>query len=196
MSLKNIKLGSAIISAGLFVGLGISYFGEMKSRNLASVSADEKPFPAPKLDLWGHSPYGKINQSMEVKIEAIDGIPENDEQELKLIAQVTLNRNVDQELSYRWILPAGVSVVSGEVEDSWPGIQAGQTAQAEISLIGMSREGLAKTVTLQVFATSTDNGQSIKYANSGSFTTDPRSFEVIDEELALQKKSEVGKIKE
>ena len=193
MSLKNLhlKLGLALIICGLVIDFAIVTLKESSSRRIASF-AEDAPLPPPKLDLWGHSPYGKMNQNLVVQVEAINGIPDHDDQEIKLVAQVTLNKSVDQELSYRWVLPVGASVVSGEIENSWPGIKPGETATAEIYLTGVSREGLAKTVTVQVSGTSTNSGESVKYANSGSFTTDPRAFE----ELALKKKTEVGKIKE
>jgi hypothetical protein len=191
MSLKNFKFVALILVCGLGIGFSLPFLSNSVSRTLASVS-EEKPFPAPKLDLWGHSPYGKVGQSMEVWIEAVDGIPDNDNQELRLIAHVNLNHQMDQELGYRWVLPEGASLISGELEDSWPGIKPGQSATSEISIAGVSREGLVKTVTLQVFGVS----GGVKYANSGSFTTDPRSLVGESEELALKKKTEVGKIRE
>ena len=196
MPIKNFYLKiSFLLLCGLVLDYGVSYLKNSPARKLAPMQ-EKGLLPAPKLDLWGHSAHGKMNQNMDVVIEAVGGIPDNDEQELRLSAQVTLNRPVDQELSYRWILPLGAVVISGQVEDSWPGIKPGETATAEIYLAGVSKEGLAKTVTLQVFATSSISGQPVKYANSGSFTTDPRSLTFENEELALKMKAEVGKIKE
>ncbi|PIS11062.1 MAG: hypothetical protein COT73_06015 [Bdellovibrio sp. CG10_big_fil_rev_8_21_14_0_10_47_8] len=165
MSIKKVALISMI---GFCVGyLGI-YFWNSADRSPASVD-----LPAPKLKLkpWAHSPFGKINQAFEVKISVIGGIPETDDQELRLRAQVTLNHPVQNgELTYHWILPEGASVVSGELEDSWPGVQPGQTATTEISVLGVSKEGLAKNVTLNVNGSS----QGVQYANSGSFATNIR----------------------
>lgn len=193
MSLNKLilKRGIALILGGLLVGVSLAHWQESQSRRVASVGED-LPFQAPKLNIWGHNPYGKMNQNIDVKVESLNGIPENDDQELRLIAHVTLNRPVDQELHYRWVLPEGASIVSGEVEDSWPGIHPGQTASVEIAVTGVSKEGLAKIVTLQVSGTS----QSVKYASSGTFTTDPRSLVEGEnsEELALKKKNNIGKM--
>lgn len=193
MSIKHFpfKAVIALIFFGLCIGVGIAYWQESAGRKIASLE-EAQAFPAPKLNLWGHSPYGKMNQSIDVRLEALGGIPDNDEQELRLIAHVTLHRPIDQELSYQWVLPPGAELVSGELEDVWPGIQPGQTVSTEISLLGVSKEGLVKSVTLHVSGIS----QSVKYANSGSFTTSPRQLDESHEELALKKKSEIGKIKE
>lgn len=187
----NFKWGLSLVLAGLLVGAGIATFKDSSKRQIASVDGQQS-FKAPKVNIWGHTPYGKMNQNIEVKVESINGIPDNDEQELRLVAHVTLNRPVDEELIYRWVLPEGASIVSGEIEDSWPGIQSGQTASTEIALVGVSKEGLAKTVTLQVSGKS----KSVKYASSGSFTTDPRSLVETEnsEELALKKKMNIEKM--
>ena len=190
MSLKNFQFKAfvGLVLFGLCFGVGIAYWQETSQRGLASV--DEAPFPAPKLNLWGHSPYGKMNQSIDVRLEAIGGIPDNDDQELRLIAHVTLHRPIDQELSYQWVLPPGAELVSGELDDVWPGIQPGQTVSTEISVLGVSKEGLVKSITLHVSGQS----QSIKYANSGSFTTSPRQLDESVEELALKKKISLEKM--
>lgn len=183
---KNFKIYFSLIFCGLLVGATLSYFSQENSRQPASNQFQKSSQP----QIWAHSPYQKMNQVIQVSLVPIDGIPENDNQELRLQATVILNRPVDQELSYKWILPEGVTLVSGELEDAWPGIQAGEFVKSEISVLGMSLEGLAKTVTLHVYG----KYQSIHYANSGSFTTHPRSFEDPNEELALIKKQEAEKI--
>lgn len=76
MSLKNFQFKAfvGLVLFGLCLGVGIASWQETSQRALASVN--EAPFPAPKLNLWGHSPYGKMNQSIDVRLEAIGGIPE------------------------------------------------------------------------------------------------------------------------
>jgi hypothetical protein len=74
---------------------------------------------------------------------------------------------VQGDVQFLWTLPADASVVSGELSDVWPNLKEGQTATTEISVLNVSKESVAKTVTLHVSAL----GNGVKYAASGSFAT-------------------------
>jgi len=161
MSIKKISI---LAVAGLVLGGATAWIQESHSlRRPAS------QFPAPKLKLqpWTDSLHSKINQSITVRLTPIGGVPDNDEQELRLKAEVTLHQAVQGEVQYVWSLPPDASVVSGELSDAWPNLQQGQTATAEISVLNVSKESVAKTITLHVSAL----GNGVKYASSGSFAT-------------------------
>lgn len=161
MSLKNISL---IILSGFIVGiLGSFLFQGKPSRKIAS------ELPAPKLRLkpWAHSLTTKTKQAISVEVFAVGGIPDQDHQDLTLRAKVTLNQPMDHEVKFQWTLPQDASLVSGELEDAWPNLLPGQTATTEIVLTGVSKESVAKTVTLHVSALS--NG--VNFGSSGSFAT-------------------------
>lgn len=161
MPLKKILLTSAI---GLVMGgLAVTFYQHLPSRQPAAA------FPAPKLRLkpWSESLVAKAHQAISVKISAVGGVPDHDDQDLHLKAEVTLHRPIDQEVKFQWNLPPDASLVSGEMEDAWPNLQPGQTATAEIVISGVSKESVAKTVTLHVSGLS--NG--VQYASSGSFAT-------------------------
>lgn len=165
------------IALGLSLGaLGSYFYQQLPERHPASTNL----LPPPKLRLkpWAHSLVGKLNQAISVKITAVGGVPDRENQELTLKAQVTLNRPIDGDLQFQWSLPADTSLVSGEIEDVWPNLKPGQTATAEISVIGVSKEDFSKTVTLHVSGTS--NG--VQYATAGSFA--PNSSERIPESEA------------
>ncbi len=143
---------------------------------------------------------GKLNQSITVQIMPVDGVPDRDDQDLRLRAEVTLNRPVDQEVKFQWTLPPEASLVSGEIEDAWPNLLPGQTATTEIVVQGVSKESLLNTVTLHVSALS----QGVRYASAGSFA--PNSVEASSEsesigvmkvqkpQLGLKKAESAGKL--
>ncbi len=194
MSIKQVYIISFV---GLMVGvLGAKYYQGSVSRKPSSL-----PAPQLKVKPWAHSPFAKMGQAIEVRISAVGGVPERDDQDLRLQALVTLNRPVDQEVKYQWVLPPEASVVSGELEDAWPNMQANQIATAEIVINGVSKESIEKTVTLYVSAV----GNGVRYASSGSFATNSPShmaqpeavgvMNVQSSELALKKSESTGKIK-
>ncbi len=164
MSIKKISILAAL---GLTLGGLTAWWQDSQAhRHPAS------QFPAPKLRLkpWSESLSGKMNQAITVEISPVGGVPENDDQELRLKAEVTLHQPVQGDVQYTWTLPAEASLVSGELSDVWPNLQPGQTATAEISVLNVSKESIAKTVTLNVSA----QGSGVKYASSGSFATNSR----------------------
>jgi hypothetical protein len=114
---------------------------------------------------------GKPDQVMGISVEPVGGIPENNEQELTLRATVTLHRPVDQDLEYKWMLPAGVEVVSGHLADGWNGLQVGQTVTTEITVTGLSLESGAVVALFHV--ETLQNGQ--KIGSSGVFTPAPEN---------------------
>jgi hypothetical protein len=161
MSVRKI---STLAILGLTLGAAVAWIQEgPRSRHPAS------QFPPPKLRLtpWSESLNGKMNQAITVTITPVGGVPDHDEQELRLKAEVTLNQAVQGDVQFLWTLPADASVVSGELSDVWPNLQVGQTATTEISILNVSKESVAKTVTLHVSAL----GNGVKYAASGSFAT-------------------------
>lgn len=196
MSIKKLSILAAV---GLAVGfLGNFLYGSQKQyRELAS----ELPAPRLKLKPWAHSLSGKLNQAMDVKIYAVGGIPDRDDQELRLRAEVRLNRPIDQEVKFQWNLPPDASVVSGELEDAWANLQQGQIASTEIVIMGVSKESVAKTVTLHVSGLS--NG--VNFASAGSFATNSAKhmraedsegkMKTQNSELVLKKTESTDKLK-
>jgi hypothetical protein len=165
MSIKKILL---LAGFGLTLGGLTAWLQETQSHRFPASAL----LPAPRLKLqpWSHSLNGKMNQAITVEISAVGGVPESDDQELRLKAEVTVNQPIQGDMEYVWTLPADASLVSGELSDVWAGLQAGQTATAEISVLNVSKESVAKTVTLHVSA----EGHGVKYASSGSFATNSR----------------------
>ncbi len=130
------------------------FSGPKGFRNISSTTAD---FPAPKLKVqpWAHSIEGKIGQALTVNITPVGGIPDRDDQELRLKVEVTLNQPMDNnEVFFQWILPPEASLVEGNLQDSWSDLHPGQTASNEISVVNVSKEGFMKTISLNAHGVS------------------------------------------
>lgn len=195
----SIKKGLLVAASGILVG-GLSwYVSDHIKRSPASSSLPQVPHPSQ----IGAAPlqFGKMNQAMTVLISPVNGVPDHDNQEITLRAEVTLHRTISGEVEFQWELPEGAQIVSGLESDSWAHLQAGQTATAEISLLNVSKEGGIKTVNFHVKAMDDE----VKYAVSGSFGTnnyiikDSATATGIlkvgtDKELGLQNSNEPAKI--
>lgn len=139
-------------------------------RGLASVQGVVK---APLL-------MGKHLSVVQVALQAPDGIPEREDQEVTLVGWVRLNRAAMADVTFRWELPAGVHVVEGSVEDSLTGLQSGETAQVRITLTGFSHEDL-KIIALHGFIGSGEH----LLGNSAVLTSRPQdSIEMLTSSTA------------
>jgi hypothetical protein len=95
---------------------------------------------------------GKSGQPFQLKIEAVGGVPTNDEQELALKATIEIFQPIpNDELMFKWVLPEGTSVVEGHTEDSLPNIHVGQTATVTITVTGVSEKGIEKHILFNAF---------------------------------------------
>jgi hypothetical protein len=159
MSIRNLSI---IAFSGVVIGAGLWILKQETQRKPASV-VNLPHFPPVKP--WSHSAFSKLNQSMTVSIQSIGGIPDREDQEITLKAEVTLHREVLGEVTFKWDLPDDVELVSGHLSDAWPNLKPGQTAVTEISLLGLSKHGKIKTVNLIVSA----DGGEVRYAAAGSF---------------------------
>ena len=187
-----IKKLTALILCGFAIGaLCVSFFQNYISRGPASA------LPAPKLRLkpWSESMVGKAHSAMDVRIFAVGGVPSHDDQELHLRAEVRLNQSIEREVSFSWSLPSDVTVVSGQLHDSWPNLKAGQTATTDITVLNVSKESELKTISLHV----SGSASGVQFAGSGSFATnsneqmnqigEQKNSGVSGGELALKKSS-------
>lgn len=176
MSIKKIFV---LINLGLFTAFIFSQIlKNNEKQNLISKKYDFSPSQNRQV-------ASKTNAMMEVQIVPVNGIPDNDEQDITLKATVTLKRSVDSDLNFKWMLPDDVQVVAGHLEDGWNNIQPGQSVTTEITLTGVSKESPGKPIMLHV--NSTNQGFNIGY--SGVFV-------IETEEVALpeEKKDKLEKV--
>jgi hypothetical protein len=118
---------------------------------------------------------GKHLSIVQVAVQAPDGIPDSENQEVVLVGWVRLNQPIDQDVHFRWELPSGVHIVEGQDQDSWSGMKAGETAETRLRVTGFSQESM-KLVVLQGFVT---NGEA-EFGNSAVITSRPEdSYDML-----------------
>ena len=130
-----------------------------------------KPMESRKIASYGKAQLtlaGKHTRPIDIQFDS-DPAAIQSERDYTLKAKVILLQPITAHLDYKWILPEGVEVVSGEIENTWPSVQGGQEIETEITLEGLSND-TNQVIVLQVF--SKDDAQS-KIGYSGVFSTRP-----------------------
>lgn len=185
MSLKkSLLLGCCLCLIGLGIGGALYSFYNSQSRNPASAL----PAPMVKKGNWAAIQHdvavvGKPQRTLDIAIVAVNGVPKSNEQELILRADVTLYQSLGNEIEYNWVLPAGATLVDGNLNDVWQNLKAGQTASSEISLLNVS-SAEPKTIIFQAFGTR----DGVKIGGSAAFST--KSNEKTLETLTATEKME------
>lgn len=136
-------------------------------------------------------PQGKHLSVIQVALQAPQGVPENEFDEVTLEGWVRLNQPVENDLKVRWDLPEGVVAVNGNVEETLEHVQAGETMRVNLTVKGFSKESF-KLITLHGFIAAGEN----QLGNSAVLTSRPEdSFEMlrttasVEPEKAEQEKS-------
>ena len=141
-----------MLTGAVAVGLGLGGVLQVNSANQRAPASAAHPaksaiFKSAQLKM------AKPNQMVDVQIEVVGGFPTSNDQEATLRATIQLERPLDGDLNFEWLLPAGVEHVAGELKDSIHGLQVGQTVTREIAVLGFSSEGLPRNVSLDVSGT-------------------------------------------
>lgn len=176
-----------MLSISSILGITCAYLLTIQNSASEKIVSKKLGFTQPKRMI-----ASKTNAMMDIQIESLNGIPEKDEQEIVLRATLTLKRPIDTDLNYKWMLPEGVQVVAGHLEDGWNQILPGQSVQTELTVTGLSKENPGKAVILHVESTS----QGAKIGYSGVYAIDPDSVLVSDENTLSAKSAKVTKSKE
>lgn len=128
---------------------------------------------------------GKMHRTMDVLVEPVGGIPDREDQDLTLRASIQLLQPVQGDLVYKWHLPEGVSLVSGQLEDTLQKLEVNQVATLEITVQGVARLGEIRHITLHAFAEESGG----RIGGAGLFTNMPEQTFVKDESGFQQKQS-------
>lgn len=195
MSLKNMKQKSLTLTVILGLGLSIGYAtGKViqhitdpwsSAQNITRKDYIKRVVASdPKVALS----MGKHLSIMNISLTSPDEIPQTEGQEVKLIAQIKLLQPISTDLNYQWILPEGVEVVQGHLEDSFANVKVGQVVQTELTVIGFSKE-VAQNI---VFEASVDE-MGTKLGTTQIFSSRP---EDTQEALAPLRQQAVDKAKE
>lgn len=153
-----------------------------------------KPYP---IKTFGDSPFKKMNQSIAIDIFPNTSSIESNSEFTKLIAEVTLNQELQGPFTFTWKIPPGVTVINGELEGSITDLRPGVSRNLEITISQFYQQTEIKTLHLFVTA---DN-QNAKISSVGSFANrtlrgnDIQTGFLKSESEHLQKKSEAGKLK-
>lgn len=162
----------AVASFGVGIGAGSMAFferEEMKPLRAERGTASVSPLPSKRQML------GKHLSVVQVSLQAPEGIADHEGQETVLVGHLRLNQPVQSDLRYRWDIPSGVTVVSGHLEDTVSDVQAGQSVEVRLSVVGFSKDDL-KLVTLQGFV---QDGDAL-LGNSAVLTSRPEdSYEML-----------------
>jgi hypothetical protein len=129
-----------LVGAGFLLGTFLQKSAPI--RNPASQKLPAPVLPKP----WAHSLVGKHNRFANLSLTPVDGIADYNDQEIRLRAHVTLLLPVQGDLEFTWILPEGVTLVNGELEDVWSGVLPGQTVTTDLTVLGFSKESQDKTI--------------------------------------------------
>lgn len=145
-SIKNKFIVVIIVACGFALG----YF--MQGSNTSRIPASNK-LAAPQLPRpWAHSIQGKHHRFADLSISPVEGIADRDDQEMKLRARIRLLAPINGDLDYTWTLPAGVSLVEGELSDALSGLQPGQEHTVDLTIVGFSKESTDRTILFRVDA--------------------------------------------
>ncbi|MGE0632785.1 MAG: hypothetical protein AB7O96_10270 [Pseudobdellovibrionaceae bacterium] len=165
-SIKNLLLKKPLFSAivfagviGLFVG-GLSWkvMTSQHSRKPASAFKASKDFAL----------SGKSNRSFDVSLTSDISKTFSETTEVKLTARIVHIRSGSREVHYKWILPEGVKVVDGDLEDSWANVPAGKALNVDISVSGFD-PGENQHVVLQAWYVD----QGARFGGASIFVTKP-----------------------
>lgn len=129
MSLKKIFVS---ITGFVFICTSVGVYGLYNKKSTARIPAaiDRNYRPIT---------FGKMHKPFDIQIYADTDAPEQNESEFVIKAQVVMLGGSKRDLDYKWILPEGVSIVQGELEDTWPQVTPGQVIETSITVVGLTK---------------------------------------------------------
>lgn len=108
---------------------------------------------------------GKHATPFQIQISAPKGVPAKEGSELELVAEIRVQQSFTGDIDFNWILPPGVLLVAGELQDSVAGLEAGQTFQRKLVIQGFTKGDDSQIVVLQV--STEENG--VRLGGAGVF---------------------------
>ena len=130
-----------------------------------------KPTESRKIASYGKAQLtlaGKHTRPIDIKFDSDPAAIQSD-RDYTLKAKVILLQPITAHLDYKWILPEGVEIVEGELENTWASVQGGQEIETEITVQGLSNDS-NQLIVLEVL--SKDDTHS-KIGYTGVFSTRP-----------------------
>ena len=131
---------TGFVSVGLLGFLIMSHWEEQTDRMPASISSSSKTFISleEKISQQNFEP-AKLRAPLQVRIASSE-IPDSPDFDVKLQATVYVNREISEPIYYQWTLPESVSVVEGNLNDSFSSSNLGEQKQVYIIVNGFTKE--------------------------------------------------------
>ncbi len=125
----------AIILCGVAVGAGAMLLMQKNypstRRSIASIESGYKP---------NRLVLGKHAAAMSIEVLGPETYPSNRNEIVELVGFITQNIEGDTWLDYKWSLPAGVTLVQGQISGSFEGRALGTPNRVSILVSGFTNE--------------------------------------------------------
>ncbi|HRO66465.1 MAG TPA: hypothetical protein PL182_02755 [Pseudobdellovibrionaceae bacterium] len=172
---KSLKIRALFVATfGLVAGALAAHLltEDPVTRAPASLS-QTRSFAKPRLS-------GKSLSVIQVALQAPQGIPADEREDVTLVGWVRLNQELEEPLKFAWELPQDVQVVEGEISGLWERVRKGQTFEVRLTVRGFSQETL-KMIALRGYL----QAGPTQFGNSALLTSRPEdSYELITGEAA------------
>ncbi len=113
--------------------------------------------------------FSKPDRMISTQIEVVGDLPETPEGELHLRATFDLEKDYEGAVTYRWIVPDGMEVVSGQIQESLDSVALGEPQSAEIILTNIDSQALEQLVHFEVSVLN----KGVKIGSSAVFSAKP-----------------------
>ncbi|MBK9322170.1 MAG: hypothetical protein IPM97_04290 [Bdellovibrionaceae bacterium] len=125
----------ALTICGVAIGVGAMIIAQNRPQTVRrSVASIESGFKPNRLVL------GKHAAAMSVEIVGPETFPNDSESLVELVGFITQNIEGDSWLDYKWSLPAGVSLVQGQISGSFEGLALGQPHRISLLVSGFTSD--------------------------------------------------------
>lgn len=118
----------------------------------------------------------KPNQALDVSIEPVDGFPEFNDEVAHLRATIQTQLEPGTSISYKWILPEGASVDSGNLDGALIAPAEGQELVLDFYIRGFSSEGDVRNLKLNVEVPSQSVGNTALFSSHPTRSDLSRGF--------------------
>lgn len=123
---------------GVLLGLAIGASNMLPSMNFKS--PERNPAAVAKKATWKPLPLGKHLALIKTELTQPLNIPDNGDDEVILNGRIYINQQITGGISYQWMLPDEVKLVTGEVVKTIEDAKMGETIEVSITVRGFNKE--------------------------------------------------------
>ncbi|MBX3039791.1 MAG: hypothetical protein KF789_03650 [Bdellovibrionaceae bacterium] len=173
---KSLKIRILMIAVfGLVTGALCTHF------ITKGAALDRQPASTPHGGSFAKSRINSKSLSViQVALQAPQGIPAYEQDDVTLVGWVRLNQQLEEPLQFKWEIPDDVVVIEGETTGSWGSVRKGEALEVRLKIRGFSQEML-KMVALHGFI----QAGPTQFGNSALLTSRPEdSYEIMTGEAS------------